>query len=342
METEQSRILVVDDLEENLKVLSLTLVEEGYYPLQAKSGERAVQIAKKAKPDLILLDIQMPDMNGYETIEALKKDGDTADIPVIFISALNQIEDKVKGFRSGAVDYVSKPFQKEEVIARVGTHLKLRAAQKAVEEERAKSERLLLNILPRAVAEELKSTGTCEPQLFPEVTFLFSDLVNFTEKSSLLGPAATIAELNDIFTGFDAIMSKRGCERIKTIGDAYLAAAGIPDRLEDHALRMTEAARDMVAFLAERNRKGPHEWEIRVGVHSGPAVAGIVGRNKYIYDVFGDSVNTASRMESHSLPMRVNLSEETAALLGDRIPLEARESVEVKGKGLMRMFFVKN
>lgn len=341
MEAEQSRILVVDDIEENLKVLSGTLVEEGFYPLQAKNGERAIQIAKKARPDLILLDIKMPDMDGYETISILKADPETADIPVIFISALNQIEDKVKGFRAGAVDYVSKPFQKEEVIARVGTHLKLRAAQRAVEEERQKSERLLLSILPEAVAEELKRTGRCEPELFPDVTFLFSDLVNFTSKAETLEPATLIAELNDIFTGFDAIMSKRGCERIKTIGDAYLAAAGIPDRLDDHAWRMAEAARDMIAFLAERNAHGPHQWEIRVGLHSGPAVAGIVGTNKYIYDVFGDSVNTASRMESNSLPMRINLSAATAALIEGRIPLEARSGVEVKGKGSMEMFFIK-
>lgn len=342
METEQSRILVVDDIEENLKVLSGTLVEEGFYPLQAKNGERAIQIAKKAKPDLILLDIKMPDMDGYETISILKSDPDTADIPVIFISALNQIEDKVKGFRAGAVDYVSKPFQKEEVVARVGTHLKLRAAQRAIEEERQKSERLLLSILPEAVAEELKRTGRCEPELFSDVTFLFSDLVNFTEKAEKLEPATLIAELNDIFTGFDSIMSKRGCERIKTIGDAYLAAAGIPDRLEDHADRMVEAARDMISFLSERNAHGPHTWEIRVGIHSGSAVAGIVGTNKYIYDVFGDSVNTASRMESNSLPMRINLSAATAALVGGRFSLESRPGTEVKGKGSMEMFFVKS
>ncbi|HPX48288.1 MAG TPA: response regulator, partial [Treponemataceae bacterium] len=116
----QHRILIVDDIEENLKVLTETLIEEGFYPLQAKNGERALQIAKKAQPDLILLDIKMPDMDGFETIAVLKSDPETAEIPVIFISALNQIEDKVKGFRAGAVDYVSKPFQKEEVIARVG------------------------------------------------------------------------------------------------------------------------------------------------------------------------------------------------------------------------------
>jgi adenylate cyclase len=343
-----NRILIVDDIEENLKVLSETIMEEGFYPLQAKNGERAIQIAKKAKPDLILLDIKMPDMDGFETIGRLKEDPDTADIPVIFISALNQIEDKVHGFRAGAVDYVSKPFQKEEVIARVSTHLKLRAAQRdalAAQSdaiaEREKSERLLRNILPERVADELKKNGTSTPQLFSDVTILFSDLVNFTEKSFTLSPERLLGELNDIFTGFDRIMDETGCERIKTIGDAYFAVCGIPEPRPDHAKRMVDAAIRMISFLNERNREEPVKWEMRVGVHSGCAIAGIVGTNKYIYDVFGDAVNTASRMENASLPMRINVSETTASLVGPSVPLEERGPIEVKGKGEMRMFFVK-
>lgn len=341
IESAQSRILIVDDIEENLKVLSETLMEEGFHPLQAKSGERAIQIAKKAKPDLILLDIKMPDMDGFETIAVLKSDPDTADIPVIFISALSQIEDKVRGFRAGAVDYVSKPFQKEEVIARVGTHLKLRAAQRDAQTEREKSEKLLLNILPARVAEELKNEGKSTPQNFPEVTILFSDLVNFTEKSKSLDAGTLLAELNEIFTAFDRIMDESGCERIKTIGDAYFAVCGIPEARDDHAFRMTEAARRMIGYLEERNRAASVKWEMRVGIHTGSAIAGIVGTNKYIYDVFGDAVNTASRMENASNPMRINVSETTARLLGDRIPLDDRGPVEVKGKGAIRMFFVR-
>ncbi len=337
---EENRILVVDDIEENLKVLSETLIEEGFYPLQAKNGERAIQIAKKAKPDLILLDIKMPDMDGFETIALLKADPDTAEIPVIFISALNQIEDKVRGFRAGAVDYVSKPFQKEEVIARVSTHLRLRAALKAVELERERSDRLLLNILPASVARELKDSGKSTPQYFPEVTILFSDLVNFTEKSRTLEPEPLLAELDELFTAFDRIMRERGCERIKTIGDAYFAVCGVPNADADHAKKMLDAARDMVAFLRARNATAPIKWEMRLGLHSGCAIAGIVGTDKYVYDVFGDSVNTAKRMESNSEPMRINVSARTAELLGNAVPLEGRGSVEVKGKGLMQMFFV--
>jgi len=340
-DNQQNRILIVDDIEENLKVLSETLVEEGFYPLQAKSGERAIQIAEKARPDLILLDIKMPDMDGFETIAELKRRPATADIPVIFISALNQIEDKVRGFKAGAVDYVSKPFQKEEVIARVGTHLSLRAARRAVEVEREKADRLLLSILPAPVARELKDTGRSTPQSFPAVTVLFSDLVDFTRKSRDLDPETLLSELNDLFTGFDRIVERNGCERIKTIGDAYFAVSGIPEQVGDHASRMVRAAREMGAFLRERNVKAPYQWEMRLGVHSGCAVGGIVGTHKYLYDVFGDTVNTASRMETSSEPMEINVSAATAGLLGDEFRLERRAPLEVKGKGSMDMFFVR-
>jgi len=336
-----SRILIVDDIEENLKVLTDTLEEEGFRPLQAMSGERAVQIALAAKPDLILLDIKMPGMDGYETIAALKSQPATSEIPVIFISALGQIEDKVKGFRAGAVDYVSKPFQKEEVVARVTTHLRLRQALRAVEEERAKSERLLRNILPDPVAAELKERGTSEPEFHSEVSVLFADIVGFTAKAAALSPKQLIAELNEIFTGFDAIVARRGCERIKTIGDAYFAVAGLPRPEPDHAYVLAEVGREMVAWLGSRNASGAHAWEIRVGIHSGDAVSGIVGTSKYLYDVFGDTVNIASRLESASQPMRINVSRATMERLRGRIPVEPRESMELKGKGLTEMFFLK-
>ncbi|HUX40661.1 MAG TPA: adenylate/guanylate cyclase domain-containing protein [Rectinemataceae bacterium] len=341
MADESSLVLVVDDIEENLKVLSETLVQAGFHPLQAKSGERALQIAAKARPDLILLDIKMPGMDGFETIARLKADPDLADIPVIFISALNQIEDKVEGFRAGAVDYVSKPFQREEVVARVGTHLRLREAQRSVESEREKSERLLEALLPASIAAELKEKGASEPRSFPDASVLFGDLVNFTGQSSRMSPREVIAELNDITAAFDGIVRDHGCERIKTIGDAYLAVSGMPEANPDHALSLVSAARDMLGWLDARNTKAGLRWEMRVGVHSGEVVAGIVGVRRFIYDVFGDTVNVASRMENASAPMRINVSEATRKLLGARVDCEDRGRIEVKGQGPMGMYFVR-
>ncbi len=340
MDRVKSRILIVDDIEENLKVLTETLTQEGFHPLQAKNGERAIQIAGKALPDLILLDIKMPGMNGYETITHLKADPKTADIPVIFISALNQIEDKVKGFTSGAVDYVSKPFQKEEVIARVTTHLKLRQAQKAIEVEQQKSEDLLKNVLPISVVNELKETGKSVPQSFSDVSILFSDIVNFTSYSSQLDPITLIEELNVMFTKFDEIMEENGCERIKTIGDAYLAVCGVTTKQVDHAIRLTKAAKEMVTYLVERNSTADIKWMVRIGIHSGEIVGGIVGTKKYIYDIFGDSVNIASRMESNSTPLSINISEDTYNKIKDHFTCIKREPIEVKGKGLTNMYFV--
>ncbi|MBN2655572.1 MAG: response regulator [Spirochaetales bacterium] len=341
MAEEKSRILIVDDIEENLRVLTETLTEEDFYPLQAKSGERAIAIAKKARPDLILLDIKMPGMDGYETIARLKSDPDTAPIPVIFISALNQIEDKVKGFTAGAVDYVSKPFQKEEVIARVGTHLSLRQALRNVEIEREKSEKLLLNILPESVARELKDTGVSKPQRFDNVTFFFSDFVGFTGMSAEVEPEDLIEQLNELFTEFDTIMEKNNCERIKTIGDAYLAVCGIPEADANHGEKMIRAAMEILAYLDSYRKETGRQWQVRIGIHSGSAVGAIVGTKKYIYDVFGDSVNTASRMESNSEPGRINISETTYELVKNRFDFEEREPVMVKGKGQMSMFFLK-
>jgi len=341
MGTEGGMVLVVDDIEENLKVLSETLLQAGFHPLQAKSGERALQIAQKAKPDLILLDIKMPGMDGFETIARLKADPQTAEIPVIFISALNQIEDKVEGFRSGAVDYVSKPFQKEEVVARVGTHLRLRQALRVVEAERGKSDRLLDALLPQAVAAELKESGVYEPRSFKAVSVLFSDLVDFTSQSAALEPKVLIAELNDMVGSFDAIMRKNSCERIKTIGDAYFAASGIPDPNPEHALCLVRAAVEMREWLEARNARSAIQWRMRIGIHSGEAVAGIVGVSRYIYDVFGDTVNMASRMEAASNPMEINISEATWLLLKGRVDCEARGSIPVKGASPMNMYWVR-
>jgi adenylate cyclase len=340
MPEDKSRVLIVDDIEENLRVLTETLTEEGFYPLQAKSGERAIVIAKKAQPDLILLDIKMPGMDGYETIGKLKQDPETASIPVIFISALNQIEDKVKGFTSGAVDYVSKPFQKEEVIARVTTHLSLRKAQRNVEIEREKSEKLLLNILPGKVAEELKDKGFCKPQFFENITLFFSDFIGFTQMSVEMEPEALISHLNELFTKFDEIMEKYNCERIKTIGDAYLAVCGIPDVDDNHAENILKASVEIRDYLEERKKTVKPAWEARIGVHSGSAMGAIVGTKKYIYDIFGDSVNTASRMESNSEPNKINVSESTWSLVKDKFNFEKRKPVIVKGKGLMDMYFL--
>jgi class 3 adenylate cyclase len=216
----------------------------------------------------------------------------------------------------------------------------LAEANRVIQEEKEKSDRLLLNILPARVAEELKQRGRTEPELFEHVTVYFSDLVGFTSASARLSPGKLIAELNDIFTQFDHIVEAHRCERIKTIGDAYLAVCGMPEPDPEHARRIVRAAVDMVSWLNERNLQSELQWQARVGIHSGPLVGSVVGVKKYIYDVFGDTVNTASRMESNSEPMRINISEATHDLVKNDFSFMERSPLEVKGKGPMRMYFV--
>jgi class 3 adenylate cyclase/predicted hydrocarbon binding protein len=209
-----------------------------------------------------------------------------------------------------------------------------------IKQEKEKSDKLLLNILPVKVADDLKRTGQTTPESFPDVTVLFSDLVGFTKLSSILDPKVLINELNDIFTAFDNVIEKNGCERMKTIGDAYLAVCGIPEANENHAENIVNSAIEILNYMKDRNRRSKMKWEIRIGIHTGKVVGGVVGVKKYIYDVFGDTINTASRMESNSEPMKINVSETTYEIIKDKYVFLPREPVDVRGKGRMKMYFV--
>ena len=210
-----------------------------------------------------------------------------------------------------------------------------------INRERKRSEKLLLNILPRKVAQELKSRGYSIPQTFNGVSVLFSDFVDFTRISSSMEPEELINKLTLLFTSFDDLCEANGCERIKTIGDAYLAVCGLPQAYPDHAQRLLQVAIGMLEAVECFNQSSETAWQIRIGLHSGTVVGGIVGKKKYIYDVFGDAINTASRMESHSTPMRINVSEEFYKLIDHKQQFEPRGETEVKGKGLMSMYFWK-
>jgi class 3 adenylate cyclase len=223
---------------------------------------------------------------------------------------------------------------------------RLKKAKKIIVIERDKNEKLLLNTLPSKVVNDLKENGFSAPQKFKDVTVFFSDIVSFTQTSAVLDPKKLIEELNDIYSAFDDIMEKHRCERIKTIGDAYLAVCGMPVKNPKHAELMLSAAVEISEYLAKRNAKNSNKWQIRIGMHSGVVVGGIVGVKKYIYDVFGDTINTASRMEHYSEPGRINLSEETYHLVKDSDLLKAydfhfekRKPIIVKGKGETLMYF---
>jgi class 3 adenylate cyclase len=209
------------------------------------------------------------------------------------------------------------------------------------ETERKKSDQLLLNILPGKVAEELKATGGAKAQYYDNTTVLFADFVNFTKTSERMSPQALIDELHSCFKAFDEIMMKYGIEKIKTIGDAYLAVAGLPNADGQHGEHAVQAALDINAFMEDRHAKlGNRTFQVRIGINSGGVVAGIVGVNKFAYDIWGDTVNTASRMESNSEAGKINISQTTYELVKDKYNCVYRGEIEAKNKGMLKMYYV--
>ncbi|MBL8022512.1 MAG: adenylate/guanylate cyclase domain-containing protein [Leptospirales bacterium] len=205
-------------------------------------------------------------------------------------------------------------------------------------EERNRSDRLLHSIFPDEVVSELAHNGKSEPREYGSASVLFADMVGFTQVASTLSAAELVQRLDGCFTAFDAIVARHGLEKIKTIGDAYMAVAGVPLPLADHEKQTVSAAMEMIQWMHENH--STHGFTLRVGIHSGPLVAGVIGKQKLAYDVWGDTVNTASRMESASLPGRVNISEATKRALDQSFQFEERGSVEVRGKGQLPMYFV--
>jgi class 3 adenylate cyclase len=206
--------------------------------------------------------------------------------------------------------------------------------------EQSKAKELLYNILPVELVNELETTGRAAPTRHESATVLFTDFSGFTAAAATMPADRMIAELNDIFAAFDDIADECGVEKIKTIGDAYMAAAGLPKPCADHAQRCVRAGLRMLNYIEQRNQTSVFKWHLRVGIHSGPVVAGVVGKRKYAFDIWGDTVNIAARMESSGEAGRVNVSAYTSDLAREHYTCEYRGKVSAKGKGEIDMYFV--
>lgn len=209
---------------------------------------------------------------------------------------------------------------------------------KELQREKERVEKLLLNIMPRSVYEELKDYGTTTPTRFDAATVLMLDFVGFTDMAISRDPAALISELNDIFTSFDRIVELFGCERIKTIGDGYVAVSGIPEQTPDHAANIARAALRIRRYLERRNSSHPVHWKCRIGIATGAVIGSMVGIQKYVYDIFGPAPNLAARMESLCEPMEIRLNREAHDLLTKDFTLSDRGESEVKGFGKIHSF----
>lgn len=495
-------ILIVDDMPDALRLLSSMLSQQGYEIRKALTGKMALTAVATALPDLILLDIKLPDMSGYEVCQQLKANRQSYKVPIIFISALNDVFDKVKAFSVGGVDYIAKPFQFEEVLARVENQLRIQFLQKqltqqntllrqevleraaaeralrrsnalleaqqeaapeailAIDENRCiayynqrfrdfwripessfaagrsqpsqslfdyiaamtdrpqqflaqvkvlnqypnrigreeivlkdgrifdcysgpvrsqdgdhygriwyfrdmterkraemalrtaqrQSEGLLLNILPQPVAEKLKQaqqsqskrqSGAAIAEHFSDATILFADIVDFTPLAARTPPTELVTQLNQIFSVFDRLTETYKLEKIKTVGDEYMVAGGLPVPHANHPAAVAQMALDMQRAIADFQRDDGLPFQIRIGINTGPVVAGVIGIKKFIYDLWGDTVNIASRMESQGEPNRIQVTPETYERIKDRYVFEERHpAIAVKGKGDMATYWL--
>ena len=326
-------VLIVDDAVENLQVLS-GLLKDKYRVKIAKNGEKALELANASeKPNLILLDVVMPGMSGFEVCAQLKSDESTKNIPVIFITALNEATDETKGFSVGGADFIAKPFHPDVVLARIQTHIELQAAKQ-------KSDTLLKVLLPENVVNDLINTGKHIPEIHNNVSVLFFDFVGFTNMTTQMNPQVLIEELSGIFTDFDEICSKHHATRIKTIGDAYMATTGLGTDGKNHAVNLVNTAIDFINYLNNRNQTAAYKWQCRIGVHSGSVIAGIIGKNRFAYDILGDDVNIAAKVESAGVPMKVTITEATKQLCANEFVSESIGKVMLKRRGEMELFVV--
>jgi class 3 adenylate cyclase len=341
MSQDEAALLVVDDNEDNRYTLTRRLKREGYANLtEAVDGQEALNVLGRQPIDLVLLDIMMPVMNGYETLERMKSDMALRDIPVIMISAVDEMESVVRCIELGAEDHLPKPFNAALLRARISASLekkRLRDQQDAylqqIEVEKKRADALLHATLPNAAVQELKTTNMVRPRRFEEVVVLFCDVVGFTGYCDQHAPEEVVAHLQELVNACEEIVARHGLEKIKTIGDAFMATAGLLQYVDDPAAASVRAGFEMIDTVKAQAAA----WDLRVGIHMGPVVAGVIGRQQFIFDLWGDTVNVASRIVAEADPASVLTSAPVWRNLQNGFRGSSKGLVDLKGKGSLEL-----
>jgi adenylate cyclase len=334
----------VDDGDANRDLLARQLRKEGHLVSVASNGAEALERVEAERFDLVLLDIMMPVMDGFEVLDRLKRDTVLREIPVIVISAADDMENIVRCIARGAEDFLPKPCHNEILRARIRVSLdkrKLRVAEresrKQLQAEMRRTETILRSILPHDVVEELKATNAVQPRRYEHVAVMFLDLVNFTQYCDHQPPDRVVGDLERMVDKLEEIAARHRIEKIKTIGDNFMATGGLRLPLENPVLSCVRCGVEMI----EAVKAAPPHWNARVGIHVGPVVAGVIGKSKYAFDLWGDTVNTASRVESNGLAGTVNVSGQAWDQIAEHCRGESRGLVRVKGKEALEIIAFK-
>ena len=343
------KILAVDDNINNTNILKKRLQKKGHTVETANNGEDALSILIEDNSyDLILLDIVMPIMNGFDLLKVIKKDQRLHMVPVIMVSSMDDIDSIYRCIELGADDYVTKPYDKSILDIRITSCIEkkqLRDKEKLlleeIKKEKIKSDNLLLNILPKDIANRLKSGEKIIADKHNQVSVLFADIVEFTPQSKNLNPKELVSILNIIFSNFDDLSTKYHIEKIKTIGDNYFAVSGLKSDGRKSAINLINMAKEMIITIKSINDSlSTMNVALRIGIHTGPIVAGVIGKNKFAYDLWGSTVNMASRMESTGKKNKIQISENTHRIIKADFKFQKRKEVKVKGIGLVNTYLI--
>lgn len=393
----KSRILVVDDYPALVTLTRHKLIQKGHEVITAQNGADALDLVRTEYPDLVISDVEMPIMDGYELCSKIKNDSRLSQIPVILVTSMVSSEQLMRGIAAGADNYLTKPYDDETLFNKVEelllnpippfaerekidltiegkpyevradyTHLinlllstykntlaqnqrlermqsQINAANQELELSKKEHEDLLQNVFPDKIAESLLAYGTVAPERYEDVTIMFTDFDQFSKVVPTLSPEQLIDSLSFYFDKFDSIADQHNLIKIKTIGDSYMCAGGLPERNDSHPIDVVLTALKMQHFiskLSSHNGSVPY-FPLRIGIHSGPAVVGVIGQRRFAYDIWGETVNLAARMEQMSENHGINISEQTYKRIKDFFECEERGEIEAKNIGKVPMYFVK-
>jgi class 3 adenylate cyclase len=333
---EPGRILVVEDQDPIRDLLCELLRAQGHEVTAARDGLEGLELVGSGPFDLVVTDIEMPRLNGFELLKQIKNDPRLLDLPVVVISGHAELDGVANCIRLGAEDYLPKPFNRVILRARVNACLEKKRLRDRAEHQRRRYDELLHAILPAPIVEELSRNDTVAPCRRDQVAVLFADIVDFTPYCDRVGdrPEVVVGHLQRLFEAWEEISARYRVQKIKTIGDAFMAAAGL---LEESANPVRDCVEVGLAIIRYTQNLADEQgvnlgFNLRVGIHVGPVVAGIIGRKQSLYDLWGDTVNTAARLESHGRPGCVNLSLDAWVCVSTLYRGESRELCKLKGK----------
>jgi len=365
-EQEKPSVLYIDDEEDNLVVFKAAFRRD-YKIFTALSAEEGLKILHDNSIPIIITDQRMPTMTGIQFLQSLPDEPETIRM---ILTGFSDIEAVIDAINTGKVyRYITKPWDRDELkitldkaietfslrkrnrilieelkIANENLEEKVADRTNTINKQKQEIEDLLLNILPPETADELRKFGKAVPRKYDSATVMFADIHNFTKMGETLSPELLVDELDKCFRAFDNIIDKYDIEKIKTVGDAYLCVGGLPAVGTGHPEQVILAAIDMQKYMndyrIEKEKTGGIGFSIRVGIHSGPVVAGVVGAKKFAYDIWGDTVNTAARMESSCEVNKINISQTTFEFVKDKFTCTYRGKIEAKNKGEIDMYYV--